>query len=214
MDYAGAPIASRVYDPRGFFHTLVRQPIPEQKSRPFSKTRVAGFSVALIGSVIHVKSQLLGPCAPFKSFVRIRKRNDLEVKMKTIRIKDYYGIYQEIPVSDELHEEWRALQNETQRVHRKEVYHRDWTPIEDLFEMPKSYEQNPMEDTLLWDEQVAALYAAIAQLTPIQQRRIHMLMENMTIREIARQEGCHMNAALKSVNGALKKLHNLLKDWA
>ena len=83
-----------------------------------------------------------------------------------------------------------------------------------LFEMPKSYEQNPMEDTLLWDEQVAALYAAIAQLTPIQQRRIHMLMENMTIREIARQEGCHMNAALKSVNGALKKLHDLLKDWA
>ena len=68
--------------------------------------------------------------------------------------------------------------------------------------------------TLLWDEQVAALYAAIAQLTPIQQRRIHMLMENMTIREIARQEGCHMNAALKSVNGALKKLHDLLKDWA
>lgn len=42
--------------------------------------------------------------------------------MKTIRIKDYYGIYQEIPVSDELYEEWRALQNETQRVHRKEVY--------------------------------------------------------------------------------------------
>ena len=69
--------------------------------------------------------------------------------MKTIKIKDYYGIYQEIPVSDELYEEWRALQNETQRVHRKEVYHRDWTPIEDLFEMPKSYEQHPMEDTLL-----------------------------------------------------------------
>ena len=42
--------------------------------------------------------------------------------MKTIKIKDYYGIYQEIPVSDELYEEWRALQNETQRVHRKEVY--------------------------------------------------------------------------------------------
>ena len=36
--------------------------------------------------------------------------------MKTIKIKDYYGIYQEIPVSDELYEEWRALQNETQRI--------------------------------------------------------------------------------------------------
>ena len=71
MDYAGAPIASRVYDPRGFFHTLVRQPIPEQRA-DHSCMRVAGFFVALIGSVIHVKSQLLGPCAPFKSFVRIR----------------------------------------------------------------------------------------------------------------------------------------------
>ena len=41
--------------------------------------------------------------------------------MKTIKIKDYYGIYQEIPVSEEMYEEWRALQNETQRVHRKNV---------------------------------------------------------------------------------------------
>ena len=39
--------------------------------------------------------------------------------MKTIKIKDYYGIYQEIPVSDELYEEWRALQNETQRIPRR-----------------------------------------------------------------------------------------------
>ena len=39
---------------------------------------------------------------PFKSFVRIHPRNDLEVNMKTIKIKDYYGIYQEIPVSDEM----------------------------------------------------------------------------------------------------------------
>lgn len=39
--------------------------------------------------------------------------------MKTIKIKDYYGIYQEIPVSDELYEEWRALQNETQRIHSR-----------------------------------------------------------------------------------------------
>lgn len=149
---------------------------------------------------------------PSKSFVRIRLRNDLEVNMKTIKIKDYYGIYQEIPVSDELYEEWRALQNETQRIHRKEVYHRDWTPIEDLEEMPQHFILNELEDALIWDEQVAELYAAIAQLTPIQQRRIRLLMDNMSIREIARQEGCQPNAALKSVNGALKKLRMLLKD--
>lgn len=133
--------------------------------------------------------------------------------MKTIKIKDYYGIYQEIPVSEEMYEEWRALQNETQRVHRKEVYHRDWTPMEDVEEMPEHFAANELENALIWDEQVAALYAAISQLTPIQQRRIRMLMDNLSIREIARQEGCRMNAALKSVNGALKKLRSLLKDW-
>ena len=92
--------------------------------------------------------------------------------MKTIKIKDYYGIYQEIPVSDELYEEWRALQNETQRIHRKEVYHRDWTPMDDLEEMPQHFTLNELEDALIWDEQVVELYAAISQLTPIQQRRI------------------------------------------
>ena len=109
--------------------------------------------------------------------------------MKTIKIKDYYGIYQEIPVSDELYEEWRALQNETQRIHRKEVYHRDWTPMDDLEEMPQHFTLNELEDALIWDEQVVELYAAISQLTPIQQRRIRMLMDDMSIREIARQEG-------------------------
>ena len=78
--------------------------------------------------------------------------------MKTIKIKDYYGIYQEIPVSDELYEEWRALQNETQRIHRKEVYHRDWTPMDDLEEMPQHFTLNELEDALIWDEQVVELY--------------------------------------------------------
>ena len=125
--------------------------------------------------------------------------------MKTIKMKNYDGVYQEIPVSDELYDEWRALQNETQRIHRKEVYHRDWTPIEDVLEMPKTYERNPLEDAL-------KLYEAIAQLTPSQQRRIRMLMENQSIREIAHEEGCYMNAARKSINHALRKLHDLLKD--
>ena len=39
--------------------------------------------------------------------------------MKTIKMKNYDGVYQEISVSDELYDEWRALQNETQRIHRK-----------------------------------------------------------------------------------------------
>ena len=30
--------------------------------------------------------------------------------MKTIKIKDYYGEIQEVPVSDDLYEEWMELQ--------------------------------------------------------------------------------------------------------
>lgn len=40
-----------------------------------------------------------------------------------------------------------------------------------------------------------------------------MLMDKMTIREIAAQEGCHMNAVLKSINSSLKKLRVLLHDF-
>lgn len=132
--------------------------------------------------------------------------------MKTIKIKDYYGIMQEVPVTDELYEEWRKLQNETDRIRKREMYHRDGTPLDILEQQPKHFIANEIEDAFIWDEQVAELYAAIAKLTPIQQRRIRMLMDNLSIREIARREGCAQNAALKSVNGALKKLHTMLKD--
>ena len=54
--------------------------------------------------------------------------------MKIIRIKDYYGAYQEIPVSDELYEEWLDLQRETQRIYRKEISHREKTPMDELSE--------------------------------------------------------------------------------
>ena len=88
-----------------------------------------------------------------------------------------------------------------------------WTKASAIMQdVYKQILSNELEDALIWDEQVVELYAAISQLTPIQQRRIRMLMDDMSIREIARQEGCHMNAALKSVNGALKKLRGLLQD--
>lgn len=133
--------------------------------------------------------------------------------MKTITIKDYYGNYQEVPVSDEIYKEWRELQNETQRIRKREVYHRDWRPMEDLENMPQGITHNELEDDLIMDEEVAALYKAISQLTPIQQRRIRMYMDQLTIREIAAQEGCHMNAVLKSINSSLKKLQVLLRDF-
>lgn len=58
--------------------------------------------------------------------------NDLEENsMKIITIKDYYGKYQEVPVDDALYAEWQELQRESDRIRKKEVYHRDWMPIEE-----------------------------------------------------------------------------------
>jgi hypothetical protein len=41
--------------------------------------------------------------------------------MKTIKIKDYYGKYHDVPVSDEFFEEWHLLQNETQRIGKRSL---------------------------------------------------------------------------------------------
>lgn len=134
--------------------------------------------------------------------------------MKTIKIKDYYGKYQEIPVSDELFEEWRALQNETQRVYRREMYHRSGVPLEEIDITIRCAQCSEIEDNYIRQFENKRLYEAISQLSDTQRRRILMYMENMSVREIARQEGCHMNAVLKSVNGALAKLRRLLEDCA
>ena len=101
--------------------------------------------------------------------------------MKTIKIKDYYGIYQEIPVTDELYEEWRQMQNETQRIRKKEIYHRNWTTLEDI-DGRLDHPDRELEDELILREEIRALYEAIDKLTPTQQRRIRMYMENMSIR--------------------------------
>ena len=109
--------------------------------------------------------------------------------MKTIKIKDYYGIYQEIPVSDELYEEWRALQNETQRIHRKEVYHRDWTPMDDLEEMPQHFTLNELEDALIWDCLVYTSDVYKRQGYPIQIGRSCACPSHRAVRD--RGRSCH-----------------------
>ena len=132
--------------------------------------------------------------------------------MKIIRIKDYYGAYQEIPVSDELYEEWLDLQRETQRIYRKEISHREKTPMDELSEeLLVSAEEEP-EYAAIRRMETERLYHAIEQLNPIQQRRIRMLLEEYSLREIAKSEGCYLNSVRKSVNAALEKLRMLLSD--
>ena len=99
--------------------------------------------------------------------------------MKVIRIKDYYGIYQEVPVSDALYEEWVDLQRESDRIRKKEAYHRDATPFDEAA-LRYAANQGNLLDQMIRREECERLYAAIAKLPPDQKRRVYMFMSDMT----------------------------------
>ena len=107
--------------------------------------------------------------------------------MKIIKIKDYYGNYQSVPVSDELYEEWRALANETQRIYRKEVYHRADCSFHDI-EETYYHNEDPVSNQVIGNDQERRIYEAISKLAPIQQRRIRMLLDGMSCADITRVE--------------------------
>ncbi len=131
--------------------------------------------------------------------------------MKIIKIKDYDGIYQSVPVSDELYEEWKAMANETQRIYRKEVYHRAGHSFHDIEESYSS-DDDPVSNQVIWDEQVRRIYDAISQLTPIQQRRIRMILDGMSCAEISRAENKKYAPVYRSVQKALLHLRDLMAE--
>lgn len=131
--------------------------------------------------------------------------------MKIIRIKDYYGNYQEVPVEDALYDEWMDLQRETDRIRKREAYHRSGVPFDTAEETYTAVGES-MEDLLVREEERDRLYRAIAQLDPIQQRRVQMFMDDMTYSDIARYEGCAFYAAHKSLTRAFNRLRKLLRE--
>ena len=80
--------------------------------------------------------------------------------MKIITIKDYYGKYQEVPVDDALYAEWQELQRESDRIRKKEVYHRDWMPIEEAENDILANSDDVLEH-ILQEEEIIRLYAAL-----------------------------------------------------
>ena len=132
--------------------------------------------------------------------------------MKTIKIKDYYGIYQEIPVSDELYEEFRNFHREEDRQNKYKNYHGCYVPFDDVENDWTSSEFDPLTEEIIRQEEIRRLYRAIAELTPLQRKRIYMLMDDMNYTEIAREEGISIPSVRQSVELALKKLRRLLTE--
>ena len=132
--------------------------------------------------------------------------------MKIIKIKDYYGTYQEVPDDDELYEEWVKLNNEVQRNQHKEVYHRSGVPLEDAITMNMSGGSSDPVDLLCRIEENERLYNAIARLTPTQQRRVRMFMDNMSYSDIARSEGTQFAPVYRSLQASFRKLRIFMEE--
>ena len=133
--------------------------------------------------------------------------------MKIIRIKDYYGKYQEVPVDDALYDEWIKLENENQRIYRKEVYHRSGVPLEQADSMGEIGQMEDLLERLIRRERNERLYDAISRLTPTQQRRVMMFMDDMSYVEIARREGTKFAPVYRSLQAAFRKLRALLAEY-
>ncbi len=133
--------------------------------------------------------------------------------MKIIRIKDYYGKYQEVPVDDALYDEWIKLENENQRIYRKEVYHRSGVPLEQADSMGEIGQMEDLLERLIRKERNERLYDAISRLTPTQQRRVMMFMDDMSYVEIARREGTKFAPVYRSLQAAFRKLRDLMTEY-
>ena len=132
--------------------------------------------------------------------------------MKIITVTDYYGKSHDVPVSDEFFEDWKKLQNETQRVEHKEFYHREWIPIDVVDYFIKHPFGSELENDLILSEREQALWEAIAKLTPTQRVRVQMLLDNWSMRDIANHDHCHYNSVKESLVSALKKIRKYMDD--
>lgn len=130
--------------------------------------------------------------------------------MKTIKVKDYYGHYVEVSVTDEFANEWRLLENESQRIYKKEIYHRDHTPIDDL-DLLADPENDP-ETALLHRERMEQLYAAIDELTPLMRARLLRYAEIRNYTAIGREEHCSAVNIKKSVCAAIRNIRALMAE--
>lgn len=110
--------------------------------------------------------------------------------MKTVKIRDYYGKEQTVPVSDEVYEGLCDLRREEDRLRKRIAYHRAKVTPEDVeAQLFHHVAENPVEDELIQRDEIQRLYQAIEQLPPVQRRRVLMLLEDMNCLQIAQPKG-------------------------
>ena len=150
-----------------------------------------------------------GPRGPPSKSFHSKNLNDLEVIMQIIKIHNYYNEINRVPVDDQVYGEWEEMRREWDRLRKREAYHQCRVPnyAMDYF----AAQGESIEDQLIREHESKCLYEAIMHLTPTEQRRVRMFMENMSYADIARAESCSQQASRMSVLKAFRKLRRLLE---
>ena len=150
-----------------------------------------------------------GPRGPPSKSFHSKNLNDLEVIMQIIKIHNYYNEINRVPVDDQVYGEWEEMRREWDRLRKREAYHQCRVPnyAMDYF----AAQGESIEDQLIREHESKCLYEAIMHLTPTEQRRVRMFMENMSYADIARAESCSQQASRMSLLKAFRKLRQLLE---
>lgn len=134
-----------------------------------------------------------------------------------LRYNDPYELPQEVfiedgdpdalkEVLDFLNENARVIQNAERRERYHAPYHLEGMDFEGG---SIAYHATP-EETVIRKEDAERVRAALALLTETQRRRLLMMEEGKTMREIAAAEGVSVNAVKESLDAAKK---NFLKNF-
>ena len=120
------------------------------------------------------------------------------------------GTTSEIEVNEEIGNYITASRREEDNLSRKERHH-CYSLDAILFEGKEYGDNHTPETEMETAERNKRLYAAMETLTEVQRRRLLMLADGLSAREIARTEGVAHKQVLKSIELARKKLRDLLK---
>lgn len=84
-------------------------------------------------------------------------------------------------------------------------------PLDDVLINMAATGPDPVSDEVVRRDEAVRLYEAISKLTPIQRRRVMMLLEDMNCWQIAKAEGRDPSVIYRSVEKSFLRLRILLK---
>jgi RNA polymerase sigma factor (sigma-70 family) len=132
--------------------------------------------------------------------------------MTTINLREFYSWCKEdtfVEITDEMLEAMKAADRQESAYKRRTYSYKAHYTLDmgDGIENDCVIKPETPEEIYIREEATRELFAAIGQLTKIQQRRlIAYYFEGMNFRQIAEMEGVNHGSVTQSVKAALKKL--------